>query len=112
MAQSIKFKNNTYIDSSEITHSHDTIKTLLNVLNIHQSINYADLDAFLNAFKTFRGYAVHVGYVSINNVNGFFIGYYQSYANGYGKVIVLTAWNNYICQLNNGTWNISNISTS
>lgn len=73
-------------------------------LEVHPSKNYTDISYFLDDFKTFTGYKVHTGYFVVNGKNHSFIGFLQTYQNGYGSVEVTTWDRTYEYKLRNGTW--------
>ena len=52
------------------------------------------------------------GYVIFDGANGFFIGYKQDYAGGYGVVMILNTVGKYLCTLINGSWTTNTINIS
>lgn len=107
MAKRIKLKDSTFWDSSSIVHGTTSLETKLNKIDtadFHTSKGYDTIEEFLDDFKTFAGYKVHVGYLTIAGANGYFIGYLQTYLGGYGKVHVFTSFHTHMAVLDNGTW--------
>lgn len=116
MSKSIKLKDDVLLDSCSIVHNRKLLSEFLNkftsIITFREQKTYESIYEFLEDFKTFEGYKIHVGYIIFSGENGIFIGFHQTYLNGYGKVLVLSTWHSYVCHLNNGNWTISNITTS
>ena len=109
MAKSIKFTNDTYLDSSSIVKGKKSLNNFLFTKCQEHWIDATDVDDFLSKFQQLEGYKIHMGWANIGSAYAFF-GFYQTYNNGYGKVLLMSAWKTYLCTLNNGTWSIGEIS--
>ena len=70
------------------------------------------MDAFLSEYLAYEGNKIHTGYVIFDGANGFFIGYKQDYAGGYGVVMILNTVGKYLCTLINGSWTTNTINIS
>lgn len=83
-----------------------------NNVEFHKNTTYTNLSAFLTAYEGFTANQTHIGYAVIEGANYFFSGFLQIYNSvAYGKVILLSAWNHYLCYISGGgTWTTRTIA--